>query len=151
MSDVRYSKPGPSAHGPYLLSEADYGRARECALARRLSSREKGLKDAHGINSMVGLKDDLVGAAGEIAAAKALWVPWPARVDTFKGIADLGERTEVRTSTNVNMSFWLTPRDPEERFYIYILNPFVGFFLFAGWVGGRTAKRIGVKLSLIHI
>lgn len=144
LGDPRWGDRGRAFHGPYLLDAADYEEVRRVARARRDSARAKNLRDAHGRESNEGMRDDIIGAAGELAACRALWIPWPKRVDTFKAVPDIGEHTEVRTTTLTRLNFWLTPKDPIDRNYIYMFNPSVGLYFFVGWISGQEAREIGV-------
>jgi hypothetical protein len=47
-----------------------------------------------------GLDTHTIGAMAELAAAKAIGVPWPARVNTFRELPDLDPFWEVRWSSN---------------------------------------------------
>jgi hypothetical protein len=79
------------------LSPEDVGWAREIGRKRialspgnpRFAYKERNGLDTH-----------TVGAMAELAAARGLGIPWPARVNTFRSLPDLDPFWEVRWSSN---------------------------------------------------
>jgi hypothetical protein len=60
------------------------------------------------------------GAAGELAAAKALGTYWPATVGTFHTQGDLAPGIEVRTRSRHDYDLIIRDDDPEDALYILV-------------------------------
>jgi hypothetical protein len=118
----------------------------ECHLAaivastRMTSSSIKGHKDILYEKSWLdGFMIHLYGCFGEIAASKALEIPWPAWVDRFKATADLGTNIEVRHRIKDEHDLIIRKDDDPSRFYVLTTgNP--DSITVHGYVVGKHGK-----------
>lgn len=111
------------------------------AVDRQLDAMRRGLHGRHGagedLEISIGLH--LIGAAGEIAVAKALGVYWPPSVGTFKA-PDLGSEVQVRTRTNDKHDLIIRPEDSDDDFFVLAVGR-LPVFRIVGWIYGAYAKR----------
>lgn len=105
---------------------------------------EWGLKDKHGMPNGDEAKQ-IYGASGEVAAAKAMNLFWPATVDKFK---DPDIYPDIQVKTRTKHSYNLIVRDgdnPDYRFVLVTgLVPAKGLttdFKVWGWCWGWEAKN----------
>jgi hypothetical protein len=85
------------------LSDEEMEWVRETASRRHFNSIRDGRCDMYGAvgsSQEEGLKKHLLGAAGELAFAKAIGVKWEATVDTFKSPDVCGVQVRTRSSTD---------------------------------------------------
>ncbi len=81
------------------------------------------------------------GAAGELAAAKALNLYWPASVDFRERQAgDLPGGIEVRTTSHATGCLLLHPEDKDDRRYILVTGRAPSFEV-RGWCLGSEGKH----------
>ncbi len=81
----------------------------------------------------------MVGAAGELALAKALGVYWNFSVDTFRTKPDVAGY-EVRTRTNPKWDLFIRGNDSDRRKYALVVIDNGGFRI-VGYMLGADAKR----------
>ena len=81
-----------------------------------------------------------VGAAGELAFAKALGVYWNFSVDTFRSAPDVAGY-EVRTRTNPEWDLFIRPNDSDNRKYALVTIDRDKSFLIVGYLLGADAKQ----------
>lgn len=68
------------------------------------------------------MRQEVVGACGEMAVCKAMnWFHSPS-VNTFHGVADIGENIEVRSSEKPNYSLILRDNDADDRWYVLVIG-----------------------------
>jgi hypothetical protein len=106
---------------------------------RRISSIWKGLENKHGIEDDEGWSADIEGAAGEMAAAKALNLYCSHPVNTFKGGADVGEY-EIRTTSKSSNKLIVRDRDDNDRPFVLVTGT-APHFTVHGWIMGKDAKQ----------
>lgn len=104
---------------------------------RQIESIVKGLPDKHGFEGS-GWNIHIEGAAGEIAAAKALGIYWGGSVNTFRSQNDIG-KFEVRTATQSNYRLIVREQDKDSNVYILVTGSAPSFDV-RGWVYGKEAK-----------
>lgn len=108
------------------------------------ASRARGLKAGHGFgaesNTDAAAAIDILGAEGEYAVAKALGLPMPDTVNTFK-LPDLPGRLQVRASNHPKCHLLVRPKDSDGDSYILVQALGGGRFDVLGWLPGRAAKR----------
>lgn len=83
---------------------------------------------------------NIVGTLGECAAAKYLNRYWTPVYERPTGVADIGRRSEVRSSTNPNAPLRVYERDHDAHAYLLVLVAAPKFTL-VGWLWGREAKQ----------
>jgi hypothetical protein len=99
---------------------------------------QKGLEDKHGFDGEP-WNIDIEGAAGEIAAAKALGVYWGASVNTFKVGGDVGG-LEIRTRSKSEYELLIRDNDPDDSIFVLVTGRSPNFEV-VGWMKGKDAKR----------
>ncbi len=108
------------------------------------ASRARGLKAGHGFgaesNTDAAAAIDILGAEGEYAVAKALGLPMPDTVNTFK-LPDLPGRLQVRASNHPKCHLLVRPKDADGDSYVLVQALGGGRFDVLGWLPGRAAKR----------
>ncbi len=112
---------------------------------RHQEAIRQGRPDQHGaVGSSydAGLKMHQDGAAGELAAAKALGRPWAATVNTYKRGGDLGENVQVRLRRKLYYDLIVRKGDRPDDYYILVLRelPATKFWV-VGWIQGKDAQR----------
>ena len=80
-----------------------------------------------------------VGAAGELAFAKALGIYWNFSVDTFRSAPDVGGY-EVRTRTNPRWDLFVRRNDSDSRRYV-LVSIDDKCFIIRGFILGSDAKQ----------
>ena len=84
-----------------------------------------------------GLDTHTLGAMGELAAAKAIGIPWPARVNTYRSLPDLDPFWEVRW-TGQPKRLKVATDDPPNYFVCHVTGEPPTFevhgYIYAGWV-----------------
>jgi hypothetical protein len=115
---------------------------REAATAvgsrRHAEAVKKRLPDRHGFRGD-SLQIHVEGACGELAAAKALGLPWDGPVNTFKRGGDVGD-LQVRTRSNHAWDLIVRPDDRDGDVFVLVtgLTP---RFRVHGWIRGVDAKK----------
>lgn len=83
--------------------------------------------------------NNIVGALAECAVAKFFGRYWTPCYDAPTGVADVGKRMQVRSSTNEQSPLRVYERDqPDHAFVLVIVRAPV--FTLAGWMWGHEAK-----------
>jgi len=108
---------------------------------RQVSSLVRGLEDKHGFEGD-GWGAHIEGVCGEMAAAKAANLYYEPRVDTFKGVADIGDDIEVRTRSRHDYELLVRPadRDIAQRAFVHVTGRAPRFEVH-GWLRGLDAMR----------
>jgi len=98
----------------------------ECHLAvliastRQTSAALKRLRDSVDEKSWLdSFLTHFYGCVGEIAAAKALRVPWPAWIDRFTSVSDLETHIEVRHRVKDEHELIIRPDDGKNKYYVH--------------------------------
>lgn len=115
-------------------------------VSRRCRSLAKGRRtagDASGSNEN-GWTNDIEGAAGEMAAAKAIGVYWSGSVDTFKDLLDVSD-FEIRTRTKHHYELFVRPADPDNRLYLLVTGRAPDFRVIGGLTGTDAKKADWLK------
>jgi len=101
----------------------------------------KGSKQMHGFDKeqIDSLANDIHGAGGELAAAKALKLYWPATVDTFDK-PDIGENTQVRTAQKDNYSLIIRESAKDNEIYVHVTGR-LPFYKVWGYIRAGDAKQ----------
>ena len=92
---------------------------------------------------MAQLEIHMLGACGELAAAKAIGLPWPSSVNTYKGESDLPGGIEVRHRTKSHYDLIVRDDDPDDRRYVLTLGEVadVPKIKVVGWFFGSYSGR----------
>lgn len=83
----------------------------------------------------------IVGCVGEMAVAKALGVTWTGSVDTFKTVADLGDRIQVRHRSNPSWDLIVRHNDKDDDVFILSRGLPPGAIEVVGYIKGSDAKQ----------
>ncbi len=105
---------------------------------RVIESIKKGLKDRHGFEGP-GWDINVEGAAGEIAAAKAIGTYWGGTVNTFKTMGDVGD-LEVRTRSKSYYELIVREGDNSNAIFILVTGQ-APVFNVVGWIKASDAKQ----------
>lgn len=106
---------------------------------RQIDSLGRGLADKHGANTDDSWTLHIEGAAGEMAAAKALGRYWQMPVGTFKAGGDVGD-FQVRTRSRHDYELIVREGDRDGDAFILVTGS-IPRFQVHGWMRGRDAKR----------
>jgi hypothetical protein len=98
-----------------------------------------GRPDAHGFNGDNGLELHVNGVLGEIAAARALDVPYTETCNTFKD-PDLPCRIQVRTRSKHYYELIVRDDDSDNEAFLCVTGRFPGLWV-RGWLYGWQAKQ----------
>ena len=112
--------------------------AASVGMHRHMEAISHGLPDKHGFTAEDGWTIHIQGAAGEIAAAKALNRYWNGSVNTFKRGGDVG-KLQVRTRSRMDYDLIVRPDDRDSDVFILVLGGIPSFRV-AGWILGSDAK-----------
>lgn len=108
------------------LDPWQYKYCMEVAAARMATSNEAGWNNAltYDRGYLKRTEEEIVGACGEFAAAKALDIFWPASVNTFHRTTDLPHNIEVRSTSREGgrTSLILRNNDPDDRIFILVVG-----------------------------
>jgi hypothetical protein len=121
------------------LTFSEVASAMQVGGMRHLSCLFKGWKDKHGADSMNGWQLHVEGACGEVAAAKALNMYWPATVNTFD-CADLGERIQIKTRSNPDFDLIVRQRDSDHHYFVLVTGV-CPVYNVCGFLLGAEAKQ----------
>ncbi len=121
-----------------ILSIGELHLAAQIGSLRQIESVSKGLKDKHGFTGS-GWDVHIEGAAGEIAAARALGMYWGGTVNTFKSIGDVG-KLEIRTASGSNSSLIVREGDSDNAVFVLVTGTSPVYNV-AGWMLGKDAKK----------
>lgn len=121
-----------------VLTIGEMHLAAENGTLRVIESIKKGLKDRHGFEGP-GWDINVEGAAGEIAAAKALGTYWGGTVNTFKTVGDVGA-LEVRTRSKDYYELIVREGDNSDAVFILVTGRAPTFNV-VGWIKASDAKQ----------
>jgi hypothetical protein len=116
------------------LDHAEHKRAAIVGYRRLEASRH--LKDRRIARKSI--LEEIDSSGGELAAAKAIGVPWRGDVNTFKQ-ADVGKRTQVRTTILEHGSLIVRRGDKATDVFVLVIGS-IPTYRVAGWMLGRHAK-----------
>jgi hypothetical protein len=111
--------------------------------ARHIESLQSARRDAHGKGADGGWTEHINGACGEMAAAKALNLYWPAHINNFKGpdLSGPGYDIQVRTRSQSHYDLLVRDDDNDEHFFVHVLGQAPEYEV-VGMMKGRDAKRL---------
>ena len=121
------------------LTKEDMEWADRIATNRQDEAVKAGKRDSHGFNGIDGLNKHKLGAAGELAVAKALGVIWDATVNTYKA-PDLGECVQVRTRSKHDYDMLVRANDKDDEVFIHVTGQPPNLIVH-GWLYGKDAKQ----------
>ena len=110
---------------------------------RRVASTSKGYSERNGANRLSEAEAwfaNVVGAQGEMAAAKALGAYWPALVNASKGDPDIEPHWQVRALARHDYDLIVRDNDRDDHRYILVTGSGPQFTVH-GWIMGADAKR----------
>jgi hypothetical protein len=107
---------------------------------RQLQALLAGLEDNPPCKEAPGFDRHIVGALGECAYCKALNRYWCPTVNTFKRVADVGEKTEIRTRTRFDFQLYVRPDDFDDRYYVLVRGVCPTYDV-VGYMLGKDAKQ----------
>lgn len=110
------------------------------AARRQAEAEAAGRRDRHGLDVSKGLWVHRLGAAGELAVAYALDIPWSAGVNTFHG-ADLGRRLQVRARSKHSYDLIVRSDDNSGDIFVLVTGVPPGELQVHGWIPGEAAKH----------
>lgn len=84
--------------------------------------------------------NNMIGALAECAVAKSLGRYWTPLYDQPTGVADIGTRTQVRSSLNPDATLRVYERDKPDHAFILVVVKAPCFSL-VGWQWGHEAKQ----------
>jgi hypothetical protein len=121
------------------LSSGDMAWVEQIAGRRQNEAVQAGRPDRHGFNGRDGYALHRLGAAGELAVARALEVPWDATVNTFRA-PDLGGIFQVRTRSEHWHDLIVRSEDKDEEIFILVTGRPPDLVVH-GWIVGKDAKQ----------
>jgi hypothetical protein len=122
-----------------LLTPLEVRIATHVGRSRQSRAEKAGFTDRHGIAPEDAEWSHILGAAGEMAVAKALDVYWLPTMESFKAAGDLGEY-EIRTRSRDNYDLIIRPDDPS-RVFILVTGSMPRFWV-RGWIDAEDAKAM---------
>lgn len=127
------------------LTQAELDDAYDLGERRNHEAIAQGKKDAHGFkgSAEAGLECHKLGAAGELAASKALGMPWERRINNFE-LPDLGDNIDVKTrpSNPWKVDLQVRPKAKNHRIFVHVVRLSEFEFRVHGWLYGHEAKRV---------
>lgn len=122
------------------LTNAEMQIAIAVGSARQLSALASGKRDNHGAKADKAWTMHIEGAAGELAAAKALGIYFSATVDTYKEESDLPGGIEVRTRSQDYYDLLVRDDDPADDtpFVLVVGRP--PLLRVPGWLYAHEAR-----------
>ena len=121
-----------------ILTVGELHLAAQNGCLRQIESMSRNLPDKHGFDGP-GWNIHVEGAAGEIAAAKALNMYWGGTVNTFKSIGDIG-KLEIRTTSVKNNRLIVRNKDSDDAVFVLVVGSTPTFEV-VGWMLGKDAKQ----------
>lgn len=136
------SKPSKSSTDPtptpVTLTLAECLLACQVGTARQLSAIVQGKQNSHGFRGQ-GFDIHILGAAGELALAKALGIYWTGHINTFKQ-PDLGTNIQVRTRSSHTYDLIVRDGDADDELFVLVTGTLPAFHIW-GWIRGGDAKQ----------
>jgi hypothetical protein len=83
---------------------------------------------------------DVEGSCAELAAANALGLFWPARVNTFKSLPDIDPWIEVRSGRTGGKKLIVRPGDNSKSAFVLVVGAAPKYDVL-GWMWGSDAKK----------
>jgi hypothetical protein len=123
------------------LTEEQFQHAIKIGERRQEEALQKRLPDKYGFDGVAGLAIHIEGAAGELAVAETLRIPWGATVNTFKQVADLADNVEIRTRSKSSYDLIVRPDDKDQSIFILVLRTAPKKFNVVGWIQAAEAKQ----------
>ena len=121
------------------LTEIEMEMAAYVGCRRRTESRARNRKQGPGYNEADAWRNDIEGAAAELAYCKAMGIYWPGSLNSFKD-PDCGLMTQIRQTNHENGCLIVRDRDPDEHFYVLVVGHCPTFRI-VGWMKGVDAKK----------
>ncbi len=106
-------------------------------LKRHIEALQKGLADKHGFNGD-GWGAHVEGAAGEMAAAKAMNRYYSGSINTFRE-GDVG-KLQVRTRSKDGYELIVRQNDRDDDYFVLVVGKCPEFTV-VGWIRAREAKN----------
>lgn len=113
--------------------------ASQIGVKRQVEALKRNLPDRHGAKADQGWQVHVEGAAGEMAAAKALGLYWSGSINTFKTGGDIGT-LQVRTRSRHDYDLIVRDSDRDDDRFVLVVGC-APVFDVIGWILGRDAKR----------
>jgi hypothetical protein len=107
---------------------------------RRVHSIQRGHSHRHGADPKLQWDININGALGELAAAKALNVYWPASVNAPKNEPDLPPYWQVRTAERPGSRLIVREDDADDQRFVLVVGVCPDYTV-VGWILGGDAKR----------
>ena len=128
---------------PVVLTANEMYVAAMVGVRRRLSSMSAGFLERNGAASASIAEAwyyNIVGAQGEMAAAKALGVYWPSSIGAEKADPDMPPDWQVRTMGKSTYDLIVRKDDIDSHKYLLVTGTGPEF-LVHGWIYGKDAKK----------
>jgi hypothetical protein len=88
---------------------------------------------------------NVIGACGEMAAAKACGVYWDGSVNASRARGDIGPGWQVRTAYRTPPGrLTIRPRDRGDDVFILVFAEAPWHLLVLGWITGDEGRRVGI-------
>ena len=123
------------------LTSIELSIAKMVGMERYNESVAQRLTNSYGssLDPKVRIQRDISGASGEMAAAKAFGLYWPAGVNTYHS-PDFGQNVQIRTGSEDFHSLIVRSNDSSNEIYIFVIDHAPKFSLM-GWMFGHEAKK----------
>lgn len=124
------------------LTAWEYKAAVDLANTRMAISNDRGLNHASTYRRTYAerVREETVGACGEMALCKAMNWFFSPTVNTFHGSPDVGDRWEVRATERENGSLIVRDNDADDRWYVLVVGE-PPVLRIAGYIRGSDAKQ----------
>ncbi len=123
------------------LTTTEWMRAGYVGLQRHIASKRQGLQDKHGADKEKGFDLHIIGACGELAAAKAIGRYWPGGINTFKS-PDIGTNVQVRYRSVDWYDLIVRSDDPPDHLYVLVTGKDDAYEV-RGWAYGWEGPKLG--------
>jgi hypothetical protein len=110
-------------------------------IERRISGLKENRQNTYNMKAGDEWKNDIEGAGGEMAVAKALGLYWSGALGVLRApdLSGYARRIEVRTTAVPTGHLLLHPRDPDNAICILVVGSTPRFEL-KGWILGKDGK-----------
>lgn len=122
-----------------ILTPAELLVAATVGVARHIQALKERRPDRHGARCDDGWSLHIEGAAGEMAAARAMGRYWDAPVGTYRVGGDIGE-LQVRTRSDPSYELLIRPNDRDSDVFVLVTGR-APYFTVHGWITGADAKQ----------
>ncbi len=125
------------------LSDEELIQGQELGKARNANALKSGKANRFGCLTADQIDVHVLGACGEIAVAKALYIPFQSTIDTYQTVPDVGIY-EVRTRSKPYYELLVRPGDKDDSIYILVRavpSNQLRRFEIVGWLKGVEAKQ----------